>query len=410
MILVEVLNYLLVIVVGFLIGYYSLLGFMAFISKKKTNFSTAKARKYAIVLYSQNEGNTLSRSLYSLSGMVYPKNKYDLFVIANNLSDDIIKEAEKLGAIVLMSSKGDDFKDKNIILEQAFDYIIKSDEQYDALIVFSSDCLISGNYLEVMNYYLENGSEVVQSCHQVLPHKRNWIQKVLKIEFLINNKIKPLGRKFIGLSMQVRDTGICFSTSLLREIKWNTNRHMNILEYGSYLQLKGIQIDFAPEAIFFSKVSEYENILPYDIKLGDKYKIIKKVAPSLFKKSFKDKSLQHFDRLMDLVLPSLSTIVGILGVAILFNGIGWSVGWLPITFVTVWLQVTLVGWICVGISLIALGEKRKLIKSMMYFPIAFYIKARKVFEFFLHKNNQKSPKIDEKDRNTLVFSDDQSLR
>lgn len=403
--LIEGLNFLFLATTVFLIGYYVLLGLIAFISKKKKDFSTQKSRKFAVVLHSQDQENTLSRSLYSLSGLVYPKNKYDLFVIANNFSNKSIAEAENLGATVLTRSQGEGPGNKNMILERAFNHILQKHDHYDALIVFSSDCLVSGNYLEVMNSYLENGSEVIQSSHQILPQKRNWTQKILKIEFLINNKIKPLGRRFLGLSMQVRDTGICFSVPLLREITWDIHEQKNIIDYGLNLQLQGIEIDFAPEAVFFSDLDD-QQIAPTEVGFSEKFKIVIKTVSSLFEKYPKRMPLRHLDRLIDLLLPKLSTVVTFVGIAILLNGIGWSFGFIPVIYIIMWFEIAIAGWLCVFMLLSVLDEKKKLIKSILYLPIVFFITVRPLVEIFSNSDSKKNSRKDGLDPDPVVFSDE----
>lgn len=370
MIIIEIIQYGLAAIAGFMLGYQMLLSFIALRGKKKSDFSTARNRKFAIVLPAHNEEKVISRSLYSLSGLVYPKNMYDLIVIADNCTDNSAMIAKKLGAQVLERSN-DKERGKGYALRWAFDQILDWDEEYDAVIVFDSDSLVSGNYLEVMNYYLEHGSKVIQSSDLVLPQPNAWSIEATRIGFLLHNYVKPMGRKVLGLEMGLRGNGMCFSTNVLRQIPWQAWSLTEDVEYGLILQLEGIEIDFAPEAEVLAQMPEQAKNAESQRRRWEmgRYPIIRKYTPKLLAAIFKKRSLKYLDILVDLVTPPLVNLLLFVLSMCLVTALLWGTGWIASSFFWMWVIIAGFGIIHLMVGLVAAGADRQLIKSMLYIPV-----------------------------------------
>src|SRR5690554_4293994 len=157
-----IIQYTLAAVAGLLLGYQMLLSFIALRGKSIKNFKTLKSRKFTIVIPAHNEEKVISKTIYSLCSLIYPKTLFDVIVVADNCTDNTAKIARKLGATVLERTDAEK-QGKGYALRWAFDKILASDQPPDSIIVVDADSLISGNYLKVMNYYLEKGNKVIQS-------------------------------------------------------------------------------------------------------------------------------------------------------------------------------------------------------------------------------------------------------
>lgn len=340
MIVVEIIQYFLVGVFGMLLGYQVLLSVLALKGKKIQDFNTQKNRKFAIVLPAYNEEKVVIKSLYSLSGLLYPKNMYDLIVIADNCSKSSVKIARNLGAIVIedLPNSGNG---KKSALEWTLNKILKGDKKYDAIIVFDYDGLISGNYLEVMNYYLEQGSKVIQSSGLVLFQSLSWKNRIKRIEFLLFNYVKPMGRKVLGLGTGLRGNGMCFATEILKNVPWKTTLQNDDFEYGLVLQLKGVKIDFSPEAIIWTQIPAKADDVEsqrHQWQVGS-YATAKKYGLNLLAMAFRKRSAIYFDNFIDLISPLSVNLFLIIGLLCGFNGTLVLLEWLPITFLWIWLGI-----------------------------------------------------------------------
>ncbi len=390
MIVVEILQYGLASVVGLLLGYQLLLSCFALRGKRIQNFYTARNRKFAIVLPAHDEESVIAKTLYSLNGLVYPKNMYDLIVVADNCHDDTARIARNLGAIVLERENKKECG-KGYALRWAFDQILEWNKNYEAVIVFDSDSLVSGNYLEVMNYYMDQGSEVIQSSDLVLPQPGVWSSEATRIGFLLYNFVKPMGRKVLGFDMGLRGNGMCISTKILSRIPWQAWSLTEDVEYGLNLILNEVSIDFAPEASIWAEMPTRPENAESQRKRWEigRYPIIKEYAPKLLAAMFKRKSFKYLDSFIDLITPPLVNTLLIVLIICGLNAVLWAFGWLPITFFWLWLGIAGLGGLYLFIGLFVAGADKTIYKSLFYIPVYALWKVKLYVKAFFTKNEKK---------------------
>lgn len=406
MFFIEVFNYSLVFVAGGLVSYYFLISLLALRENKNAVHETATIRKFAVILLAKDKDQNLSRSLYSLSGLVYPKNKYDLIVIADSYSDRIVQLAEKVGAKIKIPPADRRGEDNNALLPWIFNDVLQGGEPYDAVVIFDSDGLVSGNFLEVMNYYLEQGSEAVQCSYKNLYSPENWIDKIREVDFTIDRFVYPSGRKVLGLGISHQSNGVCFSTPLLYEFPWKIEKHPSIIEYGFDLRLNGIDIDFASSAVVYTTIlpenrDRNSNFSNLDT---NNYQLIRRYTPQLLSTIVETKSLKYVDMFFELVFPRPSNFMLFIVAMGVINSVFWGLTWVSLPALMSWLIINGVAIASITVALMAAGAQQKILKSVIYIPITIYIKA---LDFIQKYRREKKPIIgpDEKE-NSFAVSDE----
>lgn len=370
-----------------LLGYQFFLGLLALNAKKIEHFETSFNRKFAIVVPAHNEEKIIAKTIYSLSGLIYPKKNYDVFVIADNCTDNTAKLARSLGANVLERFNKKK-KGKGYALRWAFDKLLE-EKEYDAVIVVDADSLISGNYLEVMNYYLENNSRVIQSSDLVLPQPENWSIESTRIGFMLYNYVKPLGRKVLNLNMGLRGNGMCFRSDVLKEVPWQAWSLTEDVEYGLILLLNGIRIDFAPEATVLAQ-------MPVEPKNAEsqrsrweigRFQIIHKYTFKFLFLAIKKRSASFFDVFVDLVTPPFVNMMLLVVVLFFTAMLLWSMGFVSLIHFVMWGILVAVGVAYLFIGLYVGGADKNLYKSLMHLPVYIYWKL-KVYGRVLKKGKE----------------------
>jgi hypothetical protein len=71
----EILFITLFVAIAPLVGYQFILSLLALKAKIHTRFETNSNRKFALVVPAHNEEKIISKTIYSLSGLVYPRNR-----------------------------------------------------------------------------------------------------------------------------------------------------------------------------------------------------------------------------------------------------------------------------------------------------------------------------------------------
>jgi hypothetical protein len=411
MLFIEVFYYSLVFAAGGLVSYYLFISLLALRANRDINHEAVKTRKFAVILFTHGKEQILSRLLYSLSGLVYPKNKYDLIVVADSYSDSIVQVAEKMGAQIMIPPAGKRNENKNNILSWAFDSILQGGKPYDAVIIFDSDGLVSGNYLEVMNFYLEQGSEVIQCGFNNLLNAESWVDKIREIDFLIDRFVYPMGRKILGRGINIRSNGICFSTALLRAFPWKSEEQPGIIEYGLALRLNGVEIDFTSTATVFAKgfpINKDKNSYSGNRNAGN-YQLIRKYMPRVFSKTVKTKSFKYVDMLLELASPQFANLMLFVLAIGVIHGILWWGGLVSLSALLLWLLIIGVALTTVYVALTVIGEREIFLRSVMYIPITFYIKVQD----FIKKYRSEEQAIvvpDEKDKCVAVSDENHPMQ
>lgn len=371
-----------------LLGYQFLLGIMALFAQENTNFETGMSRKFAIVVPAHNEEKIISKTIYSLSGLVYPKRNYEVFVIADNCTDNTASVTRSLGVTVLERTNTDE-TGKGYALRWAFDQILAKNS-FDAIIVVDADSLISGNYLEVMNYYLEQGSRVIQSSDLVLPDPGNWSVEATRIGFLLYNYVKPLGRKMLKLNMGLRGNGMCFSADVLQEVPWKAWSLIEDVEYGLILLLKGESIAFAPEATVLAK-------MPVEAKNAEsqrsrwemgRFGIIKSYTLKFLGQAIKKRSATYFDVFLDLITPPFVNMMLMISILMSLAFALWFLNLLPVLHVFLWGMLFVMGMAYLFVGLYVAGADKNLYKSLLRTPIYIFWKL-KLYLSVLRKGKSK---------------------
>ncbi len=232
--------------------YFFGISIFGWIKRKEQVRGIKPEKKFALVVAAHNEELVISHIIDSLFNQNYPRSLYDVFVIADNCSDNTSKIAEVHGAKVHIRENNAK-RGKGHALEWMFDRIFKMDTHYDAIAVFDADNLVSPNFLTEMNIQLCKGHKVVQGYIDSKNPFDTWITCSYSIAFWLSNRIFQLPRYYLNLSCSLCGTGFCVDTSVLKELKWGATCLTEDLEYTMKLALNGIKISWAHKAIVYDE-------------------------------------------------------------------------------------------------------------------------------------------------------------
>ncbi len=232
--------------------YFFGISIFGWIKRKEQVRQIKPKKKFALVVAAHNEELVISHIIESLFKQNYPRRLFDVFVIADNCSDNTSKIAEDHGAKVHIRENNAK-RGKGYALEWMFDRIFKMDTHYDAIAVFDADNLVSPNFLTEMNIQLCKGHKVVQGYIDSKNPFDTWITCSYSIAFWLSNRIFQLPRHYLNLSCSLCGTGFCIDTSVLKELKWGATCLTEDLEYTMKLALNGIKISWAHKAIVYDE-------------------------------------------------------------------------------------------------------------------------------------------------------------
>jgi cellulose synthase/poly-beta-1,6-N-acetylglucosamine synthase-like glycosyltransferase len=204
-------------------------------------------RRFAVLIPAHDEASVIDRVLGSLQGQTYPRDRYDVFVVADNCTDATAAIARRSGAIV-HERRDVERRAKGHALRWLLDRV-RERGAYDAYVVFDADSIMSADFLSRMDARLEAGSRVIQSHYRVLNSSASSSSALREAALASLHYLRPLGRSALRLSCGLKGNGMCFDAATLDAFGWTSVGLAEDVELHLALVRFGIRVDFAPEAI-----------------------------------------------------------------------------------------------------------------------------------------------------------------
>ncbi len=272
-------------------------------------------KRFALVIAAHNEELVIGHVIDSLSGQNYPKNLYDIFVVADNCTDRTAAIARRHGALVYKRFDTEK-RGKGHALEWIFERIYEMCDKYDVVSVFDADNLVSSNFLDEMNRQLCKGHKVVQGYIDSKNPFDSWITCSYSIAFWLANRIFQLPRYYLGLCCGLCGTGFCIDLSVLKQIGWGATCLTEDLEFTMKLALNGMKVAWAHDAIVYDEK-------PLTLKQSWRQRkrwmqghadCAGRFLGPLFKRAFKKNDLVAFDCAVYLFQPIRFVFIGLISV------------------------------------------------------------------------------------------------
>ncbi|HOV79950.1 MAG TPA: glycosyltransferase family 2 protein [Bacillota bacterium] len=209
--------------------------------------SLPPSSRFAVVVAAHNEEKVIGELIRNLHSLDYPRELYDVYVIADNCTDSTARIAEEKGANVIVRFNRKDVG-KGYALEYAFNIILNNGIPYDAVVVFDADNLVDINFLRVMNGHLLKGEKIIQGYLDTKNAGDTWITKSIYISYIITNRFMQLSKYNLGLTCALGGTGMCISVDMLKKYGWGMTSLTEDLEFQTKALLNNVKVTWAHEA------------------------------------------------------------------------------------------------------------------------------------------------------------------
>lgn len=232
--------------------YQFIISICSLINFKEKPVLEEKTNRFMAIIPAHNEENVVENLILSLKKQKYPKNAYDIYVIADNCDDKTAEIARKAGAIVY--ERFDPMKKtKGAALNWFLAQKIKEDAPYDAFCIFDADNIVDENFLSKMNMKLCQGETVVQGYRDIKNPTDSWITAGYAIFYWTMNRFYHLARYNIGLSPLINGTGFMVRFDQVKPEGWNTETLTEDIEFSLKQIIKGRKIGWAKDAIVYDE-------------------------------------------------------------------------------------------------------------------------------------------------------------
>lgn len=233
-------------------AYQIVVSFCSLIKLKDKKLLIEKDHKFMAVIPAHNEESVIKNLVDSLQEQNYPRELYDIYVIADNCNDNTAQIAKDAGAIVLKRFD-EEHKTKGFALNWFLQQKIEENADYDALCVFDADNIVDKNFLKNMNKKLCQGEEVVQGYRDIKNPTDSWISAGYAIFYWMMHRFYHLARYNLGLSPLLNGTGFMVKFDLLKPDGWQTETLTEDIEYSLINIAAGRKLGWAVDAIVYDE-------------------------------------------------------------------------------------------------------------------------------------------------------------
>lgn len=307
------INLLLFIFFTVLYSYQLVYVFVSLLGKKKV--FTAKAnRKYAVLIAARNERTVIAQLIESIKKQKYPSELCDVYVIADNCTDDTANIAKAAGATVFCR-ESKTHVGKGYALNFGFKKLVEIGKfsKYDGFFVFDADNLLDENYIAEMNKVFDSGYKIVTSYRNSKNYDTNWISAGSSLWFLREARYINSSRMILGTSCAISGTGFLVSREIIEANRgWQYYLLTEDIEFSIDSVIKNEKIGYAADAMLYDEQ-------PYTFRESWNqrirwakgfFQVFAAYGGKLFRSIFKNRSFASYDMLMTIMPAMMLTLIG----------------------------------------------------------------------------------------------------
>ena len=232
--------------------YQTAISLCSLIKLKDKPYLTNKNHKFMAIIPAHNEEMVVSNLIESLKNQTYDKNLYDIYVIADNCTDNTANVARRAGAIVL-ERFDPAHKTKGYALQWFLKQKIEENADYDAFFVFDADNIVDKDFILNMNKKLCQGEDVVQGYRDIKNPTDNWITAGYALFYWTMHRLYHLARYNVGLSTLLNGTGFMVRFDVVKPNGWQTETLTEDIEFSLKRIIKGKKLGWATDAIVYDE-------------------------------------------------------------------------------------------------------------------------------------------------------------
>ena len=232
--------------------YQILISLCSLVKIKDKPLKVNKNHRFMAIIPAHNEEAVVGNLIESLKNQNYDKDLYDIYVIADNCTDNTAKVAKEAGAIVYKRFD-ETKKTKGYALDWFLKQKIEENAPYDAFFIFDADNIVHPDFIKNMNKKLCQGEDVVQGYRDIKNPTDSWITAGYALFYWSMHRFYHLARYNLGLSPLLNGTGFMVKFDVVKPQWWDTVTLTEDIEFSLKRIIKGKRLGWATDAICYDE-------------------------------------------------------------------------------------------------------------------------------------------------------------
>lgn len=225
-----------------------------YIKQDKAQMPPGKNR-FAVLISARNESGVIKHLLDSIAAQSYPSELIDVYVVADNCTDNTADIARSCGVNVY-----ERFDKVNVGKGYALNYLLgeirtkHGADHYDGFMVFDADNVLDPHYIEEMNKTFSNGYDILTSYRNSKNYGDNWISAGYGLWFLRESKYLNYSRMLLGTSCAISGTGFMFSKKIAKRLNgWKYYLLTEDIEFTVDHVINNYKIGYSKNAVLYDE-------------------------------------------------------------------------------------------------------------------------------------------------------------
>jgi cellulose synthase/poly-beta-1,6-N-acetylglucosamine synthase-like glycosyltransferase len=303
------------VIVGTALSLYLLLLAVASFRKPRevrARTGAVPTTRFAILIPAHEEELVIGRLLDSINALDYPRERFEVHVIADHCSDQTAAIARSLGATVHERSDPDP-RGKSRALQWLVQQLLarETSDPIDAFVVIDADSIVSPNYLRTMDWRLRSGSPLIQGLIEIDDPGNDRIGQLRAMAYEFISHLRPLGRSALGLSVGLRGNGMCLARDCAQRFPWDPDALTEDYELHARLLTAGLHVTFAPDAVVRTQLPQSLAVARTQTERWERGRLdaMRHHVPALLGHGLRRRSWASIDGAIELITPPFSIFV-----------------------------------------------------------------------------------------------------
>jgi len=324
-----------------------------------TGESPGRRASLAVLVPAHNEESGIAATLAAVRAQLASGDR--LLVVADNCSDATADVARAAGAEVI--ERASQLRGKGYALAHGIDHLRAAPPS--AVVIVDADCDLAAGALDALMHDLAVTGRPVQALYLMLaPSGAGLSRRLAQFAWRVRNWARPAGWHRLGMPCQLMGTGMAFDWEMLRDAALANASIVEDMKLGLDLAARGMAPVFCQRALVTSWFPDSAAAAGTQRTRWEHghIEMILREMPAILRLAAVRRDRRMLGMALDLGVPPLALLAGVLALAWLLAVAGWLLGGTALVaivasgLVALFLLTILAAWSVQGRDLVRLSE------------------------------------------------------
>ncbi len=244
----RILQYVLMAYLGVASVYFFIYAFASKIKRNDLKPKSDHLHKFVVLIPGYKEDQVIVDVAREATKQDYPRDKYDVVVIADSFKQETLDQLKELPIIV--NEVSFEKSSKSRALNKTMSDIPEG--KYEAVMILDADNVMATDVLSRMNVALNAGFEAIQG-HRLAKNQETYFSLLDAISEEINNCIFRKGHRVLGVSSALIGSGMAFKYDVYKSYMATIDSFGEDKELEFKLMADEIKIEYLDDALVYDE-------------------------------------------------------------------------------------------------------------------------------------------------------------